>query len=394
MSTAAPLLVMAVFFMWGFLSSLNSILVPHFKALFALGYGESAFVPLAFFSAYLFLSLPSGAILARVGHQRSIVLGLLVSAVGALCFYPAASLSSYPIFLVGLFILAAGITLLQVAANPYVTALGPPETAASRLNLAQGFNALGTTVAPYLGGLWFFSAGLGPDRAAAARALHVPYLVIASILAALAAALWFAKLPVLAADGRGSVLEALRVRRLGLGMIAGFVYVGAEVTTGSFLVDLLGLPQVAGLGASAAASYVSMYWGGGMIGRFTGAAALRGRDPGKALGVCGAAAATLVTAACVARGPLAAVALVAVGLFNSIMFPTIFSLAIAGLGDLTGAGSSLLVMTIVGGAVVPALVGAAADRVGLESALGIMIPCYLYIAWYGVRGSRRSAPGS
>jgi FHS family L-fucose permease-like MFS transporter len=389
MSKAASTLVTAVFFAWGFLSSLNSVLVPHFKQVFALGYGGSALVPLAFFSAYLFLSLPFGATVERIGYQRSIVVGLAISTLGALLFYPAASLPSYPLFLAGLFVLAAGITLLQVAANPYVAALGPPETAASRLNFVQAFNALGTTVAPYLGGWWFLSVTPRSDGDAAARAVRGPYLVIAAVLAALAAALWFARLPAIAAgEPKGSFLAALRVRRLWLGMIAGFVYVGAEVTTGSFLVDLLALPNVAGLSAGAAAPYVSMYWGGGMIGRILGAAALRGRDAGKALGACGVAAAVLVTAAATSRGLSAAMPLVAVGLCNSIMFPTIFSLAIADLGELRSRGSSLLVMTIVGGAVLPALVGAAADRVGLQNALAAMIPCYLYVAWYGARGSR------
>jgi MFS transporter, FHS family, L-fucose permease len=390
MPKAALVLVTSIFFLWGFLTSLNNVLVTHFKAVFALGYGASALVPLAFFSAYFFLALPSGAILARVGYQRSIVLALLISALGALLFYPAASFPSYPFFLAALFVLAAGVTLLQVTANPYVIALGPPETAASRLNLAQAFNSLGTTAAPYLGGLWLFRVAPRLSTAGGARAVRGPYVVIALALLALAAMFWFARLPVLPAGERGrSILSALQVRRLRLGMIAGFLYVGAEVTTASFLVDLLAQPDVAGLGAGAAASYVSMYWGGGMIGRLLGAAALRGRDAGKGLGACGLSAAALVTVGVTSGGPPAAMALVAVGLFNSIMFPTIFSLATAGLGELTSRGSSLMVMAIVGGAVLPVLVGAAADRVGLELALGMMTPCYLFIAWYGYRGARQ-----
>jgi FHS family L-fucose permease-like MFS transporter len=390
MSKAGRALVTAVFFLWGFVTSLNNILVPHFKGIFALGYGESALVPFAFFSAYLLLSLPAGAVLARLGYQRSIVLGLGISGLGALLFHPAASLPSYPLFLAALFVLAAGITLLQVAANPYMLALGPPETAASRLNLAQGFNALGTTVAPYLGGVLFLSTA---DRALGARAVRGPYLVLAVIHAALAASLWRTKLPAIAVgERRGSLLAALGVRRLRLGMLAAFLYVGAEVTIGSFLVNLLELPSVAALSPSTAASYVSMYWGASMIGRFIGAAALRGLDAGKALGACAVAAAALVAAAGATHGLLVAVALVAVGLCNSIMFPTIFSLATAGLGELTSRGSSLLVMSVVGGAVLPALVGAAADRVGLQTALVATMPCYLYIAWYGARGAAVDYP--
>jgi FHS family L-fucose permease-like MFS transporter len=395
MSRAAFVLVTALFFLWGFLTSLNNILVPHFKEVFGLGYGGSALVQLAFYSAYFLCSLPSGAILARVGYQRGIVLGLAISAVGAILFYPAASIPSYPFFLAGLFVLAAGITLIQVAANPYVTALGPPETAASRLNLTQAFNSLGTTLAPYLGGLVILSAVERPDKLAAALVVRGPYLAIAAVLVLLALVFGRARLPAIAAEEgagarRRSFLEALRVRWLRLGVIGIFVYVGAEVTIGSFLVDLFAQPEVAGLRPEAAARYVSMYWGGAMIGRFIGAAALRGRDAGKALGLCGVAAATLVIAAVASHGPAAALTLVAVGLCNGIMFPTIFSLAIAGLGELTSRGSSLLVMACVGGAVLPVLVGAAADRVGLQAAFAVLVPCYAYIAWYGYRGSRHA----
>ena len=396
MSRAALVLVTALFFLWGFLSSLNNILVPHFKEVFDLGYGGSALVQLAFFSAYFLVSLPSGILVARLGYQRGVVLGLVIAALGALLFYPAASLPSYPFFLAGVFVLAAGITLLQVSANPYVTALGPRGSAASRLNLTQAFNSLGTTLAPYLGGLLILSATARPDKLAAAEVVRVPYLVIAAVLLALAAVFRFAPLPSIPAEeGRGarrrSFLEALRARHLRLGMLAIFVYVGAEVTIGSFLVDLFAQPDVAGLRPEAAARYVSMYWGGAMIGRFLGAVALRGRDAGKALGACAVAAAVLVTAAVASQGPSAALTLVAVGLCNAIMFPTIFSLALDGLGELASRASSLLVMSIVGGAVLPVLVGATADRVGLQRAFAAVVPCYLYVAWYGYRGSRHGA---
>jgi FHS family L-fucose permease-like MFS transporter len=362
---AAFVLVTALFFLWGFLSSLNSVLVPHFKDVFALGYGGSALVQLAFFSAYFALAIPSGQIVARFGYPRGITIGLVVAAAGALLFYPAASLPSYPFFLAGLFILAAGITLLQVAANPYVAALGRPETAASRLNLTQAFNALGTTLAPYVGGILFLSALGHGDRLAAARAVRGPYLAAAVVLLALGAIFRFARLPALAEAASAkdrSFVDALRVRRLRLGMVGIFVYVGAEVTIGSFLVDLFADPRIAGLPPAAAARWVSLYWGGAMLGRFAGAGVMQRRDPARVLGAAAVAAALLVALSAGGHGPAAAMGLTAVGLCNSIMFPTIFSLAIDGLGDLVSRASSLLVMSIVGGAVVPVLVGALAER--------------------------------
>jgi MFS transporter, FHS family, L-fucose permease len=388
----ALVLVTALFFLWGFLTSLNNILVPHFKDVFGLGFGGSALVTLAFFSAYFVFSIPAGRILARVGYQRGIVIGLVTSGAGALLFYPAADVPSYPLFLVALFVLAAGITLLQVAANPYVAALGRPETAPSRLNLTQAWNSLGTTLAPYVGGVLFLSALGGRDRLLAARVLQIPYVAIAVVLFALGAVFQRARLPSVAsvetADGRGLV-DALRVRRLRLGVVGIFLYVGAEVTIGSFLVDLLAAPSIAGLTPEAASRWVSLYWASAMIGRFAGAAIMAKRDAGKILGAAAIAASVLVTFSVATLGPVAGAGLVVVGLFNSIMFPTIFTLAIHDLGDLVSHGSSLLIMAIVGGAVIPVVVGALADQVGLHHAMILLLPCYLFIAHYGYRGSRR-----
>jgi FHS family L-fucose permease-like MFS transporter len=389
---SALALITLLFFLWGFLTSLNNVLVPHFKDVFALGHGGSALVNLAFFSAYFVLAIPAGKILARVGYQRGIVLGLGTSAAGALLFFPAASIPSYPFFLAGLFVLSAGITLLQVAANPYVAALGRPETAPSRLNLTQAFNSLGTTIAPYLGGVLFLSTLAAADRLAAARAVRLPYVLIAAVLGALALVFARAHLPAIPSQEKPradrTFLDALRIPRLRLGVAAIFVYVGAEVTIGSFLVDLLSDPRIAGMRLESAARWVSLYWGGAMIGRFAGAALLHKRDAGKMLGAAALAASLLVALSITTVGPGAAAALVAVGLFNSIMFPTIFTLAIAGLGDLVPRGSSLLVMAIVGGALIPVLVGALGDAVGLHGAMALLLPCYLYIAYYGYRGSR------
>jgi MFS transporter, FHS family, L-fucose permease len=386
----ALVLVAALFFAFGFLTSLNGVLVPHFMKVFELGYTGASLVQLAFFSAYLVLSLPSGKLVASVGYHRGIALGLVAMGAGALMFYPAASLPSYPFFLAGLFVLASGITLLQVAANPYVTVLGPAKTASSRLNLVQAFNALGTTLAPAAGGLWILTRQAYPTRLAEAEAVRAPYLGLPVALLALAAVVALYPLPGIAGDaGTGSFRDALRVRRLRLGMAAIFVYTGAEVAIGSFLVSFLELPSIAGLSAADAARCVSYYWGAAMIGRFAGSALLRKWEGGAALAVAASAAAALVVVAVLSSGGVAMWALIAVGLCNSIMFPTIFALGIEGLGDLTSRGSSLLCTAIVGGAIVPLLVGAAADRAGIHHAFALLVICYLYVLYYGARGARR-----
>jgi len=387
-------LVTALFFVWGFLTSLNSILVPYFMRVFDLGYTGGALVQFAFFLAYFVLSLPSGRLLASVGYQRGIVLGLALAGVGAFLFYPAASLLSYPFFLAGLFVLAAGITLLQVAANPYVAALGPSETAPSRLNLTQAFNSLGTTVAPVLGGLVILSHGAAATRQIEVYAVRMPYLGLAILLFAFAVVMALYPLPALAGvqgEKTGSFRDALRVRHLRLAMLGIFVYVGAEVTIGGFLVNFLALPRIAALSSEAAARYVSYYWGAAMIGRFIGSGLLRKWKAGGMLAASAAAATLLVIVAVLTSDGIAMWSLIAVGLFNSIMFPTIFALGIDGLGPLTSRGSSLLVMSVVGGAIVPLAIGAIADITGIQGALAPLLICYLYILYYGARGSRRPA---
>jgi len=379
--------------MWGFLTSLNNVLIPHLKSVFALSYAASALVQFAFFLAFFVVSLPAGVLIATVGFKSGILIGLATTAVGALLFYPAASIPSYPFFLAALFILASGITILQVGANPYVSALGPPRTASSRLNLAQAFNSLGTTLAPALGGLLILSGAHATGDLAAARSVRLPYLGIALVLFALAGVVTFFKMPSASAveeeaPKAGGLIQALQVRHLLLAVVGIFFYVGAEVSIGSFLVNFLVLPWIGGLSDVEAAGYVSYYWGGAMVGRFIGSALLRKIDPGKGLGVCAIAATTLVLAAVSFSGPVAMWALVAVGLFNSIMFPTIFSLGIAGLGRLTSHGSSLLIMAIVGGAVLPVLVGLLGDLIGIHRAFALTAACYVYIAYYGFRGSR------
>lgn len=400
--------VTVLFLMWGFLTSLNDILIPHLRGLFALSYVQAALVQFTFFGAYFLVAFPAGRIVERAGYQRGIVTGLAVAGVGAALFYPAAGSASYPLFLGALFVLASGITVLQVSANPYVTVLGPPETASSRLNLTQAFNSLGTTLAPLVGGALILGgtaaggvAGTARANAAAAHAVQGPYMALAAALLVFAVVFAVLRLPRLGggeadadaatgADGGGSLRRALGVRHLVLGAGAIFLYVGAEVAIGSFMVNFLGLPRVAGLAERSAAHYVSFYWGGALVGRFVGAALLQRVRPGALLAVAAAGAAALTALAVVSDGALAMWALLAVGLCNSIMFPTIFTLGIAGLGPLTGAGSSLLVMAIVGGALVPLAHGALADRVGLQAAFVLPAACYLYIVYYGLRGSRRA----
>jgi FHS family L-fucose permease-like MFS transporter len=384
----------ALFFMWGFLTCLNDILVPHLKGVFDLGYTRGALVQFSFFSAYFLVSLPAGKIVAKVGYKRGILIGLVLAGVGALLFYPAASLPSYAFFLSALFVLASGIAFLQVAANPFVAVLGPPEGAPSRLNLTQAFNSLGTTLAPLFGSYMFFASGAARSKLAEAQAVRLPYVGLAATLFLLAGALALFKLPrVPSAEGGAgehSIKDALRVRHLALGVLAIFLYVGAEVSIGSFLVSFLEQPSIGGLSAVQAARHVSYYWGGAMVGRFAGSLVLRRVDAGKLLAGCAAMATTLVLLGLFTTGPLAMWSVLAVGLCNSIMFPTIFTLAIDGLGKLTSRGSSLLVMAIVGGAVIPVLFGLIADSVSLSRAFVLPALCYLYIVFYGLRGSRHA----
>ncbi|TKC97249.1 sugar MFS transporter [Polyangium fumosum] len=389
--------VTTIFFMWGFMTCMNDILIPHLKNVFHLGYAEGALVQFSFFSAYFLMSLPAGKLVARIGYKRGLPLGLATAGVGALLFYPAASLPSYPFFLAALFVLATGITILQVTANPYVAVLGPPATASSRLNLTQAFNSLGTTVAPYFGGYFILGAVKHADNPLAeAHAVRMPYLGLAAMLFVLAFALAILKLPTITAvEGeeakRGSFLDALRfphLRRAALGI---FLYVGAEVSIGSFLVNFFGLAAIGAMTEAQAAKYVSLYWGGAMVGRFIGSAILRKHDPGRVLGASAIVAALLVACTVLLDGPVAMGTILVVGLFNSIMFPTIFTLGIEGLGKLTSQGSSILVMSIVGGAIVPVLFGRLADAIGIHQAFLLPALCYLYIVHFGFRGSRRVA---
>jgi FHS family L-fucose permease-like MFS transporter len=393
--------------MWGFITVLNDIMVPHLKSIFDLSYTEVMLVQFSFFSAYFIFSMPAGTLVEWLGYKKTMVIGLCMMAVGAFLFVGAAADVSFPLFLTALIIVAAGITALQVSANPYVAVLGPEKTASSRLNLAQAFNSLGTTIGPYFGSLVILSAApkamdeirkmtsldLHDYRLREAASVKLPYLGIGITLLALALFLLLTKLPKIASVEL-EVSSELAKRsiwsfpNLVLAAVAIFVYVGAEVSIGSFLVNYLIQPNIGAMTVKVAAGYVSLYWGGAMIGRFIGSALLQKISTERLLAICASMACLLVIASMLSVGHFAVWSILAVGLFNSIMFPSIFALGVRGLGPLTGKGSGLLVASIVGGAIIPELQGIFADRIGIHHAFFLPAICYLYILYFAVASSR------
>jgi FHS family L-fucose permease-like MFS transporter len=402
-------MVTMLFFIWGFLTALNDILMPHLQDIFNLSYFQSGLIQFAFFSSYFIFSIPAGKVVEIIGYKRTMVVGLLTMAVGAFLFVPAAAAPSYPFFLGALIVLAAGITVLQVAANPYVSVLGPASTASSRLTLTQAFNSLGTTIAPFFGSyLILRGVDLSADKVKAlsdaariayhqheASTVKIPYIGIGLTLILVAMAIAIFKLPRIQAtqefrptdmnDPMGSLWQH---RNLVLGVIAIFVYVGAEVSIGSYLIKYFVKPETGNLSLKTAADYVAFYWGGAMVGRFIGAGVLQKVKTGQAVGVVAVIAFLLTGTSILSFGSVAVWSILLVGLFNSIMFPSIFTLGIAGLGPLTGKGSGLLVTGIVGGALIPLAEGRAADVIGLHHAFFIPALCYIYIAYYGFFGSK------
>lgn len=380
----------SLFFMWGFITCLNDILIPHLKAVFDLNYMQSMLVQFCFFGAYFLVSLPSGNLVKKLGYQKGIVVGLVVAAIGCLLFYPAASSHSYPVFLGALFVLASGITILQVSANPYVTLLGPAETASSRLTMTQAFNSFGTTIAPYFGALLILNQATD-ELATSAESVQIPYLGLTAALLILAAIFAYLKLPhISSAETEGDEVidgSAWQYKHLVLGAVGIFVYVGAEVSIGSFLVNFFGEADIAGLEELEAAHYLTYYWGGAMVGRFIGAAVMQKVAAGKALAVNATLACMLIAVTVMTSGVVAMWAILLVGLCNSIMFPTIFSLALNGLGKHTSQGSGILCLAIVGGAIVPVAQGALADTIGVQLSFILPIFCYGFIAYYGLKGS-------
>lgn len=386
-----------LFFMWGFITCLNDILIPHLKAVFNLSYVQAMLVQFCFFGAYFLMSLPSGHIVKKLGYKKGIVVGLLIAACGCVLFYPAAALHNYPVFLFALFVLASGITLLQVSANPYVSLLGAPKTASSRLTMTQAFNALGTTVAPTFGAFLILDSAseafLTPAQNA--ESVQLPYLLLAGMLILLAGIFAWLKLPDIMNEHKQAAQKSQTIEgsawqylHLTLGAVGIFMYVGAEVAIGSFLVSFLAQENIAGLKEHVAAHYITYYFGGAMVGRFIGAAVMQKLPAGKVLGFNASMAIVLVVIAMSTSGQLAMWSILLVGLFNSIMFPTIFSLALNGLGKHTAQGSGILCLAIVGGAIVPLLQGALADSVGVQLSYILPIFCYLFIAFYGLSGSK------
>lgn len=406
-------MVTTLFFMWGFVTSLNDILIPHLKAIFELDYAEVMLVQFVFFTGYAVFALPAGKVVQWIGYKWTMVAGVFIMALGALLFLSAAGLPSFPFFLAALVVVAAGMTALQVSANAYVAILGPPQSASSRLNLAQAFNSLGTFVAPYFGSVLILSAAmlttaemhqlsapaLHAYRLRQASTVNLPYMIIAAVLIALGVAIAFFKLPRIAAVEDTTYLEdphtkraisIWKYRHLVLGVIGIFVYVGAEVSIGSFLVNYFTQADIGGLTAKTAAIYVSFYWGCAMVGRFIGSALLKKLPTEGVVGSVAVIACALVITSMTTFGHFAMWTIILVGLFNSVMFPSIFTLGIAGLGPLTSKGSGLLVMAIVGGAIIPELQGILADRIGIHHAFILPVLCYIYIAFYGFKGSRPS----
>ena len=402
-------MVTTLFFVWGFCTVINDAVIPHLQSIFGLTYLQSSLIQLAFFGSYFFFAQPAGKLIEWVGYQRSMVVGLLTMGAGALLFLPAASSAKYALFLVAEVVLAAGVTMLQVAANPYVTILGPPETASSRLNLTQAFNTLGDTIAPYVGGVLILGvtsaatvagtplqgAALTALRVHQAASIKLPFTVIAGVVILLALAIAFYKFPRLEVtrDFRPSSLNLKQDSlfnhpHLYLGAIAIFIYVGAEVSIGSFLVKYFAEPTIAGLPLEQGAKLVTFYWAGMMVGRFAGSAVMQRVAANKLLAWSGIGAFLMVLASVLGTGYFALVTILCVGLFQSIMFPTIFTLAVAELGPLTGRGSGLLVQGVVGGALIPVLMGYLADKFGIHHSLVLPMLCYLFVIYYGFRGYR------
>lgn len=417
--------VTILFFLWGFITVLVDSLVPRLKDVFEMSYAKTVLVQFAFFTAFFVVSLPAGAILTKIGYKKGIVLGLIIMALGCLLFYPAAEYRNFNVFLIGYFTLASGITVLQVAANPYVALLGSEEGASSRLNLSQAFNSLGTTIAPVVGALFLLSDSVKTSEeidllnitdkanyyAAEAATVQVPFLLIATFIGILALIFSFIKLPKVMEDSpKGGYLALLKNKLMMLGALGIFVYVGAEVAIGSFLVNYFDDMNLAVIVAenntmmsiantiastfnktfsnsdpkSLLGIFIIFYWGGAMIGRFIGAYLTKIMSPGRVLSIFASLAIILIIISINTVGLLSMWSILAVGLFNSIMFPTIFTLTLRGLGDLKAQASGLLCMAIVGGAIIPFAFGSLIDGFGFKTAFILTIVCYGYILYYGM----------
>lgn len=429
--TGPFILLTTLFFLWGFITVLVDSLIPRLKEIFELTYFQAGLVQFAFFGAYFLLSIPASQILDKIGYKRGIILGLVTMGVGCLLFYPAASLREFWIFMLGYFTLAGGMTILQVAANPFVAVLGSEEKASSRLNLSQAFNSLGTAIAPAVGALFILSDNIKSSEEIAmlsdikreiyfnaeASAVQRPFIGLSVFILMIAIVFFFVKLPQMMSEkSSGSYFEVLKNKNLALGVLGIFCYVGAEVAIGSYLVNYfmdMGLSSqimesefMSNIAKSFDADifskdskavvgvFVTFYWSGAMIGRFVGSYLTSRINPGKVLGIFAAMAAALVFVSISTTGFVSMWSILAVGLFNSIMFPTIFTLAIDGLGPLKAKASGLLCTAIVGGALIPPLYGKLTDGIGFKSALILIILCYSYILFYGWENYKKKALAS
>ena len=397
-------LLASLFFMWGFITVINNTLLPHLRSVFELNYTQTTLIESVWFIAYGVASVPSAFLIERVGYKKAIVIGLVIMAVGALGMVPAARIPSYEVTLIALFVIACGIALLQVAANPYVAVIGPPESSESRLTLVQAFNSMGTFFAPYFGGYLILSRTTGgtslegtqltqAERLADAQATQLPYIMVAVVLAILAVVIWRAKLPTLGEDTRRANaqerkhLSLWKHRNLVFGVPAIFIYLIAEIGVANLFINFAILPDIAGITPAEAANYLVLMWGGMMVGRFAGAFIMRVFPADKVLAVYASAAFLVMIGAATLEGPLAMWCLILVGLCHSIMFPAIFAMGIKGLGPLTEEASGLLIMAIAGGALV-VVQGWLADSYGLQNSFWLTVACELYVLFYALWGSK------
>jgi FHS family L-fucose permease-like MFS transporter len=401
------LFVFALFFMFGGITSLNDVIVPKLKALFTLNYAEAMLVNFAFFIAYFLISIPGAAIVARIGYMRTAALGLMTMTAGCLLFIPASSAGLFIAFLGAIFVLGAGITIVQVVSNPLISMLGRPQTAHSRLTFAQAFNSLGTTIFPYVGSILILGSlsQVDPTRLAGqalalfrtqeTQVIVRTYIGLATALTLVAASVWIARNKLVETPSEMPTLQhylsLLKLPRFSYGALCIFVYVGGEVAIGSLIVNYLEQKTVLALGAEAAGKHVPYYWGGAMVGRFIGSYLLRIFSPGKVLAVAAATNITLLLVSANSTGAVSGWSLLAIGLFNSIMFPTIFTLACEGLGPRAAEASGIICVAIVGGAVVPWITGRVADLTTLKAAMIVPAICYAVICGFGIFARRPAA---
>jgi len=390
------ILMVSLFFSIGFITALNDILIPHFKDLFHLTNFEALLVQLCFFGAYFVMSLPCGWVVNRIGYKQSIIAALCVMAAGLFLFVPASIVISYPVFLFALFVVGSGLALLQVAINPYVSVLGPQETAAWRINLCGVLNSTATTIAPRVGAIFIFIAA-GATAAQLAHSVRMPYVILGCFTLLVALITAFVPLPeLIETNATTSTMKvegsAWSFSHLRFGAVGIFCSVGSEVAIGSILINFLGQPAMGGYSHAAAATFVSFYWGGAMVGRIIGAGALLKVKAQHALCAVAAAGVVMVAITILSHGPVAKWAIVSCGLFNSVMWPCIFPLAVKGLGKFTSQGSGILITMVVGGAVVPPLQGFLADKLGYQASFIVVLLCYAYLVFFALRGYKIREP--